>query len=133
MIKYPTNLANVKPSKSRERAARAAVLIANYLKIHTLGAGPKKLEEMVLSHYPEWKELHNESAGELSTQSRLTNDIAWGKNALKDGKYTISIKGVCGGGKERLKISEKGKTKVFEKPEDLSWEQYFVLISEGKV
>jgi hypothetical protein len=133
MIKSPTNLANVRPSKSRERAAKAAILIANYLKIHTLGASPKKLEEMVLSHYPEWKELHNEAAGELSNQSRLTNDIAWGKNALKDGKYTISIKEACGGGKERLKISEKGKTTVFEKTEDISWEQYFVLIREGKI
>jgi hypothetical protein len=133
MTKSPTNLANVKPSKSRERAAKAAVLIANYLKIHTLGASPKKLEEMVLAEHPEWKELHNEAAGELSSQSRLTNDIAWGKNALKDGGYTISIKETCSGGKERLKISEKGKNTNFKKYDDITWEQHFILIREGKI
>lgn len=133
MKKSPTNLANVKPSKSRERAAKAGFLIASYLKIHSLGASPKKLEEMVLVQHPEWKELHDEAAGELSNQSRLTNDIAWGKNALKDGGYTVSIKESCNAGKERLKITEKGKITNFDKTNDVTWEQHFVLIREGKL
>jgi hypothetical protein len=133
MIKPPTNLANVKPSASRERSSRAAVIMADYLKANSLGAGPKKLEEIVLSQHPEWKLLQDETPGELSTQSRLTNDIAWGKNALKDGGYTVSIKGVAAGGKERLKMSDKGKVTDFSKKEGTTWEQHFVLIQEGKI
>ena len=133
MIKSHTNLNNVKPSASRERSARSAVIISEYLKINTLGASPKKLEEVVLSRHPEWKLLHDEAAGELSNQSRLTNDIAWGKNALKDGGYTISLKGTAAGGKERLKMSEKGKITDFNKKEENTWEQHYVLIQEGRI
>jgi len=133
MKKSPTNLDNVKPSQSRERAARSAVLIANYLTKHTLGASPKKLEEMVLSHHPDWKQLHDQAAGGLSSQSKLTNDIAWGKNALKDGGYTISIKESCNAGKDRLKMSEKGKNTNFEKQDGITWEQHFILIQEGRI
>jgi hypothetical protein len=131
--KSPTKLENVKTSQSRERAAKAAVLIANYLKKHTLGASPKKLEEMVLNEYPEWKELQDQAAGQLSNQSRLTNDIAWGKNALKHGNYTTSVKETCSGGKERLKISERGKVTNFDKSDAHTWEQHFTLIEAGKL
>lgn len=133
MIKSPTNLANVKPSASRERSSRSAVIMANYLKVNSLGASPKKLEEIVLSQHPEWKLLHDEAAGELSNQSRLTNDIAWGKNALKDGGYTVSIKGAAAGGKERLRMTDKGKVTDFSKKDDTTWEQHFILIQEGRI
>jgi hypothetical protein len=133
MIKHPTNLNNVKASASRERAAKSAVIIADYLKIHTIGASPKKLEEIVLSHHPEWKELANLAAGSLSTQTKLTNDIAWGKNALKDGGYTHSKKESARGGKEILKLTDKGKATNFKKEDTLSWEQHYVLIREGKI
>jgi hypothetical protein len=130
--KKPTDLKNVKPSASRERAARAAVLISNVLKRAFLGLSPKRLEELVLKEYPEWKELSQKTAGQFSTQSKLTNDIAWGKNALKDGGYTISKKEAAQGGKEILKLTEKGRQASLEKEPYLSWEQHFVLISQGK-
>lgn len=133
MEKSPTNLNNVKPSDSRERSAKSAVLIAEYLLANPLGASPKKLEEMVLTAHPEWIVLHNENAGELSCQTRLTNDIAWGKNALKDGKYTTSIKGAASGGKDRLKLSEKGRNTDFTKNDAHTWEQHYVLIKEGRI
>jgi hypothetical protein len=133
MIKYPTNLKNVKSSASRERASKAAIAIGEYLKIHPIGASQKKLEEVVLSQYPEWKELSQQAAGKLSTQTKLTNDIAWGKNALKDGGYTQSKENSARGGKEVLKLTEKGKLTHFEKKEELTYEQHYVLIKEGKI
>jgi hypothetical protein len=133
MIKSPTKLENVKPSASRERAAKAAVIIAEYLKIHSLGASPKKLLEIILKLHPEWAQLEDESAGKLSTQSRLTNDVAWGKNALKDGGYTISKKESAQGGKEILKITDKGRAAKFSKEDNITWEQQFVLIQQGKI
>lgn len=133
MIKSPTNLKNVKQSDSRERAARAAIIIAEYLAANSLGASPKKLEEIVLKHHPEWILLHEENAGKNSYQSRLTNDIAWGKNALKDGGYTITIKGAARGGKDILKLSDKGKQTDFSKKEGITYEQHFVLTVEGKL
>lgn len=133
MTKKSTNLNNVKPSQSRERAARSAVIIGNYLKIHSLGASPKKLEEIVLKEYPDWTQLHDQAAGELSNQSRLTNDIAWGKNALKDGGYTISKKESARGGKEILKTTDKGKATNLDKQDGVTWEQHFILIREGKL
>jgi len=133
MPKYPTNLENVRSSAPRERAAKIAVLIAEYLKIHTLGAGPRKLEEVILKEHPEWEALRHEPAGALSTQTRLTNDIGWAKNALRDGGYTTSKKEATRGGKEVLKLTDKGRTSDFTKPEQISWEQHFVVIQEGRI
>jgi hypothetical protein len=130
--KKPIDLNNVQTSPSRERSAKAAVLIAETLKHAFLGLSPKRLEELILQKYPDWKELANLDAGKRSTQSKLTNEIAWGKNALKDGGYTLSKKEAARGGKEVLKLTEKGKTASLTKPNEITWEQYFVLISQGK-
>lgn len=128
----PIDIRNVKASLSRERSAQAAQHIVEVLQTAFLGLSPKRLEELVLQKYPEWRELAGKTAGK-SPQSQLTNEIAWGKNALKDGGYTLSKKEAARGGKEILKLTEKGKNTSFQKDPTTTWEQHFVLISQGNL
>jgi hypothetical protein len=113
----------------KQRWGKIATSIFNCLSRHKGAVSQRTLMTAVIKDYPELAQLKELRAGK-STQTALTNLMAWAKVALKSGGYTLSKKDCLAKG-EVLRLTEKGKLSNLNKASTSKWDEHYDFIKKG--